>query len=319
MSNAFAILPAVPNSRNDFQGLIGHHPLMLALFYQIQTAARLQAPIVIHGETGTGKELVAQALGKLSSRDGKIVSVNLSEISESLIESTLFGSVRGAFTGAVDRCGLLEEASGGILYLDEAGDLPKSVQLKLLRVLETRMVRRLGGLQERPALFRLILCVQDSTEELVATGRWRADFRFRVDAITLRIPPLRSRPSDICLLVDHFLEQLGHSALGLEGLEPLLAHSWPGNVREVLRVVERAVFAAGSGQVRPHHLSCQMNDPDSHALPEHVTELTLRQRVEDCLTRAGNRSSIAAGMLGLSLPTFYRRLRELGLRPPRFR
>jgi DNA-binding NtrC family response regulator len=301
-----------------FHGMIGTHPLMLELFNKIRAAATLDAPVIVQGETGTGKELVANALAHLSKRRGRLVAINLAEVSDNLIESLLFGSVRGAFTGALDHSGLLEHAADGVLYLDEAGELPLALQTKLLRVIETKQVRRVGSLQERRAEFRLLLSVQSPPEMLVGQGRWRNDFRFRVDGIILTVPPVRERISDVPLLVNHFLTTAGNPALPVQYLADLMAYRWPGNVREIRRVVERARFAAVGSVVQPDHLIQQLPALDN--LKEDLTDThPEREHFETTLQRAGFRSKVAARLLGLSLPTFYRRLKELGIQPPRFR
>ena len=331
MSSALTLVQGQPINHPHFHGMVGTHPLMLDLFSQIQGAAGLEAPVVIHGETGTGKELVAQALGKLSSANGKVVAINLAEISETLVEATLFGSVRGAFTGAVDQRGLLEEASGGVLCLDEAGELPRTIQLKLLRALETRVVRRLGSLQERPARFRLLLCVQGPPAEMVASGRWRPDFRYRADGILLTIPALRDRATDIPELIDHFLVRFGQAPIRRRELEPLIAYSWPGNVRELIRVLERAVWVAGNGKVEPEHLIAQLTpasalpwdigrrDVASAGAPGQTLREMERQYIEQVLREKENDVRASAKSLGLTLSALYRRFRSLAITPPRHR
>lgn len=330
MSMALSLEHEAPIAHSPFHGMVGSHPLMLELFRQIQGAARLDAPLVVQGETGTGKELVARALGVLSATRGKLVAVNLSEISENLIESALFGSARGAFTGAVDQRGLLEEATSGTLYLDEAGELSRSVQSKLLRVLETGLVRRLGSLDERPARFRLLLSIQRTPAELVSSGRWRPDFRYRVEGLTLKTPALRDRASDLPLLITHFLRHLGHDPVPSEHLGPLLSYSWPGNVRELIRVVERAAWFS-HGRVELDHLVAQlapaveppMEPGSKNGAPAGPSGRTLRdverRYIEQVLNEEGGSVQATARTLGLTLSALYRRLRSLGLAPPRSR
>lgn len=238
----------LPTDRDDgargAYGMIGRHPRMLALYDDIRAAARYPVPVVVQGPTGSGKELVARAIHQVSGARGEPVCVNIAELSEQLLEPALFGSERGAFTGAVAKPGLLERAHRGTLFLDEAGELSHPAQMKLLRALEYQAVRRVGEGPLRPVRFRLLLATAVSPMDLVAQGRWREDFRFRVEAYTVAVPALRERVSDLGLLVDHFLKELREPPLDLTDPGPLAAHAWPGNVRELRRVVERAVVGS---------------------------------------------------------------------------
>jgi DNA-binding NtrC family response regulator len=311
--------PGVP----AFHGMVGRHASMLALFEDIRHAAPHHAPLLIEGPTGSGKELVARAAHELSGRRGALVAVNLSEIAEQLIESELYGVVRGAYTGAVaDRRGLIEAAANGTLFLDEAGDLPLPVQSKLLRVLETERVRRLGGTAECPTSFRLVVSVQRPAAELVTAGRWRSDFFYRVAGLRLNVPALAERRSDLPLLANHFARGLGAPALADDDLDALQAHHWPGNVRELRRVLERAHYAARGRPLRGEDLCSAIDVVEPARPPVTRPDQTLReslaeaerQHIEQVLARTGGDWRAATAVLGISKSTFYRRLDALGLR-----
>jgi transcriptional regulator with PAS, ATPase and Fis domain len=307
-----------------FCGMIGRHPRMLELFDRIERAARESLPVLIVGETGTGKELVAQALHGRSELRGPLVPLNVAMLSDHLAEAELFGTVRGAFTGAVDRPGLIETASGGTLFLDEASELPLGTQARLLRALECHAVRRVGGRQERQVRFRLLLSLQRPAAALVAGGKWREDFCHRVNGITLHLPPLRERPEDVPPLLNFALGRLGRPSLPAEHLRALMAYTWPGNVRELIRVVGRASFVAGEGPVSLEVLEAEIGslaatrEPDGQSLNEAVRDVA-RASIQRALSAADNDKMVAAAALGLSVHQLYRRIKALGMTVPRSR
>ena len=291
-------------------GMVGQHATMVSLLRQASQAARLPLPVIISGPTGSGKECVAEAIHRLAAPRGRLVVVNVTTIPESLVDSELFGSVRGAFSGAQDRAGLVEAAQSGTLVLDEASDLPVTVQARLLRVVEPSTFRRLGSPQERAASFRLMLTTQDDPAALVAARRWRADFYHRVAGTVLRVPALKDRATDIPELVAHFAARAG-----LEGIrgsfEPLLRLEWPGNVRQLQRLV---LAAAGRGPV------LSLGDLHEAALAESRL-LAATPRAELCTLAEASARHIqkvwhscagdaprAAKILGLSRSQLYRRL-----------
>jgi transcriptional regulator with GAF, ATPase, and Fis domain len=231
--------------------LVGKSLAMRRLVNQIERVAPTQASVLIRGETGTGKDVVAHMIHALSSRaNGPFVVIDCSALSPSLAESELFGHERGAFTGAQGaRAGLFEEANGGTVFLDELGELPKELQPKLLRVLEQRMVRRVGSSRQTPIDVRVICATHRNLREEVALGRFREDLYYRVAAISLEVPALRERLEDLHLLVDHFLRQDG-LPLRLDQIpesswQALEEHPWPGNVRELRNVVQRLLLTPG--------------------------------------------------------------------------
>ncbi len=306
--------------------MVGTHPTMLRLYEGIRRAAPLDVPVLVQGPTGSGKELVAQALHALSGRRGSLVPVNVGTIPEQLAESELFGSVRGAYTGAVaERMGLIESARDGTLFLDEATELSLATQVRLLRVLETGAVRPVGGTAARQVEFRLVLCVQQPVWELVAAKRWREDFYYRVAGVALTLSSLEERSTDIALLADHWLERLGRAPLAAGEAEVLMRRSWPGNVRELRRAVERAAFAAGSEPVGGREIldAADSLSPRAGSSPVVDPEASLtvieRRHIERVLRECGNRTETAARVLGLSLGQLYRKYRALGIVPPRGR
>jgi DNA-binding NtrC family response regulator len=307
----------------EADAFVGEHPVMLRLLDSVRRAAPLDAPVLIQGPTGAGKELVAQRLHTESGRPGGFVAVNVASLPEALAESELFGSARGAFTDAHrDRIGLVEEAAGGTLYLDEAADLPLKLQAKLLRVLEGGAVRQVGGTRDRLVDFRLVLSVQVPIGMLVEDGRWRADFYYRVAGIALAVPGLAEHPSDIPLLIDHFLRRLGRPPLKLNGPGELAAWPWDGNVRELRRAVERAAFVAGLRAVSLDDIDAAVKSlqlPRVGGCDRRFHGRTLRdlerEHITAVLEETGGAVGPAASILGLSRSQVYRRMQALGIAP----
>jgi DNA-binding NtrC family response regulator len=280
--------------------------------------------VLITGESGTGKELVARATHDASGRSGAFVPVNCAAIPAELIESELFGHTDGAFTGARgSRPGLFETADGGTIFLDEIGDLPLPMQPKLLRVLQDGATRRIGSDRERRVKARVVAATNRDLENEVRTGKFREDLYWRLNVIQLNIPPLRKRPFDIPLLIEHFISRYAEASgeppleVSAEALALLTAYSWPGNVRELENVIERAAAMARGAALLPDDL------PDRLRSGAHVTsvlsqarenQMTLRQLeqtyVAETLRRAGGNKSRAAEMLGLDRKTLYRKIEE---------
>ena len=305
--------------------MVGSHPSMRRLSRQIEHAARLPLTVLVQGRTGVGKELVVERLHQLSGRRGPLVSVNVVALPEQLIESELFGAVRGAYTGATsDRRGLIEASGHGTLYLDEATDLPHSLQAKLLRVLETSRVRPVGSVVDRPADLRLVISVQQDPAELAANGRWREDFYYRVAGVCLKVPTLSERPSDIPVLVAHFLSSLGHPPIDLDPSGFILQNPWPGNVRQLRRTVERAMFLAGSDPVTEWHLVDALREwqpeangsvnSDCGTWTPRTLRAAEREHIERTLEAFQGDVAAAAGALGLSPSQLYRRLQREGIK-----
>ena len=332
----FAERPArqATGSRDPFAHIVGEsRALRDAVHLAGQVARSARTTVLLEGETGTGKELFARGLHSASpNADAHFVAINCAAIPEHLLESELFGHERGAFTGASElRSGLLEHAGHGTLFLDEVHQLPLDLQAKLLRVLENRTYRRLGGTEERTMECRIIAGANVSLEQAVRDGRFRGDLYFRLSVFCISLPPLRERPEDIIRLAEHFLTELATrgggapKALHASALELLTRHSWPGNARELRNVVERASILAGAGPILPQHLKLQHREfvsfRDADAIAGLIA-IPLRgktlQEVEceairhTMMATAGNVSA-AARMLGISRPTLTRKMREIGI------
>jgi transcriptional regulator with PAS, ATPase and Fis domain len=208
------------------------------------------APILIQGESGTGKELVARAVHEVSGRSGPLVPINCGAIPETLLESELFGSVRGAYTDAVNREGAFEQANHGSLFLDEIGEMPLSAQVKLLRVLEEKQVRRLGGRDAIALNVRILAATQRDLKNEMKSNRFREDLYYRLGVLRIGVPPLRERLPDLGMLSVHFLHKK-RKKLAEEALAKLMAHDWPGNVRELRNVMERAALISEGKRIQP--------------------------------------------------------------------
>ena len=286
--------------------------------------------ILVMGESGTGKELVAREIHRLSGRsDAPLVALNCAAVSENLAESELFGHEKGAFTGAAARkIGLIELADGGTLFLDEIGDMELALQAKLLRALEGRRFRRVGGVKEIPTSFRLVSATNRPLQELVDAGRFRGDLYYRINAVVLELPPLRDRTADILLLARHFLDEVRPSEAGAWALTPeaaavLESYPWPGNVRELRNVVERAALLCHGHTIRPVDLGTSLvTGASATALPSGARpglpslnlEALERLAVEEALERTGWHQGRAAELLGISDRTLHRKIRSFGLR-----
>ncbi len=256
--------PVESSSASEFEGIHSEHPKMRALFSLIQRVAPSDATVLVNGETGTGKELIARAIHNQSSRARKpFIAINCGAISKDLIESELFGHEKGAFTSAhQQRQGVFEQANGGTLFLDEIGELPLDLQPKLLRVLETGEIRRVGGSQLIDVDVRVVAATNRDLAVEVRKGRYREDLFFRLFVVPMSLPPLRERPQDIPLLVRHFLKQ--EFASGKRGsnknidqsaIDKLIDHPWPGNIRELKNVISRAVLDCQTGTIGPGDLN----------------------------------------------------------------
>ena len=278
--------------------------------------ARTQLPILVVGATGTGKELIAQRVHALSGRRGELVDVNCGALPGEMIESLLFGHRRGAFTGAVaDSQGLIAQAHGGTLFLDELASLPLAGQAKLLRVLETREVRRVGDGAKVSVDFRLVAAVQEDLAVSAAKGAFRLDLAQRVSGVVVELPPLAERQEDIAPLAQHFAAMHG-SALTRDALRLLMSHDWPGNVRELKVRIERAAIGSGRHLITAQELSEAMPGNGRHLDAGHDASALVRACAD-----AEWDAIRAAALLGISRATLYRRLKvhrlALGLRSRR--
>jgi DNA-binding NtrC family response regulator len=303
------------------RGLIAESPAMRPVLDLIERVGPSDANVLITGENGSGKGTVAQALHAVSARSGRpLVTVNAGGLSEGVFESELFGHVKGAFTDAkADRVGRFELADGGTLFLDEIANVPRALQPKLLRVLETGEFERVGSSRTRRADVRVLSATNADIDEEVAAGRFRKDLLFRLNTIEIRIPPLRERREDIPLLARHFLEvHLARYRRPLRGFESaaeraLVEHPWPGNVRELDHAVERAVLMARADRVAATDLGLSRSSEAASRLEDMSLEEVERVLIEKALARHDGNVSRAATDLGLSRSALYRRLQHHGL------
>jgi DNA-binding NtrC family response regulator/predicted hydrocarbon binding protein len=307
----------------DTAGPAGLAPTRSTAFSRVldlaSRVARFDTPVLITGESGVGKEVVARFIHAGSARSaGPFVAINCSALPETLLESELFGHKAGAFTGAVrDRAGLFEEATDGTLFLDEIGDVSAAVQAKLLRVLQERMVRRVGENRLKPVNARVLAATNHDLEAAIAAGRFRKDLLYRIRVMELRLPPLRERREDILPLARHFGERL-KERLGLPRfvldstcLDALTAYDWPGNVRELENALERAAVLSEDGRIRPEHLPAPVVRRRSRPEIEggnQTLESVEREHVEAVLGRCEGNRTRAARVLGVSPSTLWRKL-----------
>ena len=313
-----------------FSNIIGKSKKMRELFELIEAVADSDANILIQGENGTGKELIANAIHHRSARaKGPFIKINCAALPKDLIESELFGYKKGAFTGATsDKVGLLELAAGGSLMLDEIGEMPVLLQTKLLRVLQEREYRPIGSDRLVKVDFRLICATNSEPETALRDGRLREDLYFRINTVTMPVPPLRERTEDLPLLCAHFLEKFnGRYRKRMLAISPAAYHllirfRWPGNVRELENAIERAVLVAKTAEVQPADLPESMrNDggPDeSFTVPPHHTLAEIeRMAVLQTLQRTNWNKQEAAQILGLYRPTLYSKIKKHHIQDPR--
>ena len=338
------LLKRALNSSHSFSNIIGRSEPMLAVFKMIETIARTNSTVLITGESGTGKDLVARAVHYNSMRRNQpFVALNCGAVPETLLESELFGHMRGAFTGAdQNKKGLLEAAERGTMFLDEIGEMNASMQVKLLRVLQERRFRRLGGTDEVRADVRVIAATNQELPRLVAEGRFREDLFYRINVIGVHLPPLRDRTEDVPLLAEHFLAKFAGQmekpirAISREAQERLMAYRWPGNVRELENAIERAVAVEQAPTLLPESLPPYVRPNGSGAFfepaedasaglsdfPELQEGFDLEARGEDfyrhyiglALERSGGVQTRAAELLGMSFRSFRYYAKKFNLR-----
>jgi PAS domain S-box-containing protein len=314
------------DENSGFGGIVGGSDPMKAVFAIIEKAALSDAPIIIFGESGTGKELVARAIHERGKRKhGPYMQLNCAALNEALLESELFGHVKGSFTGAFrDRAGRFEAADGGDLFLDEIGDIPLSIQIKLLRVLETRRFERVGENRPIKTDVRIITATNRNLLELIDQKRFREDLYFRINVIPIHLPPVRRRKDDIPLLVNTFTSRLalrtGRNIRGLtrEALNCFMEYPWPGNVREMKSALEYALTVADRETIDIDHLPPQMlaqPSPVAAAAAPRLADTGNSQRQEliDALQASGGNQSQAARLLGVNRVTVWNRMRKYGI------
>ncbi len=318
------LLKRALGSTHQFANIVGRSDKMLAIFKLIEQIARTDSTVLVTGESGTGKEWVARAIHFYSlRRDRPFVALNCGALPETLLESELFGHMKGAFTGAsANKKGLIEAAEKGTLFLDEIGEMTPMMQVKLLRVLQERKFRRLGGVEELEGSMRVIAATNQDLNRMIADGKFREDLFYRINVIPIHLPPLRDREEDIPLLAEYFLakyrDQMGKDIHGLsqQTMDLLDAYEWPGNIRELENVIERAVALEKSQTILPEslpeHIAKRVAKGPAAAgllpetgfnLEEHVEGLE-KEYITQALNRAGGVQVKAAELLGMSFRSF---------------
>ncbi|MDQ1355155.1 MAG: hypothetical protein QG657_5465, partial [Acidobacteriota bacterium] len=313
----------IADLNQPFHEFIGVSPSMQKVFDAIQKVSKTDANVLILGENGSGKELVARALHRNSNRAGEVfIGVDMGAVSETLFESELFGHVKGSFTDArTDRVGRFEVASGGTLFLDEIGNLPLSLQAKILRVLETRQVTPLGSNNSRPIDIRLICASNMPIHDMVKTKEFRQDLLYRINTVEISIPPLRERQEDIPLLTDYFLAIYCHKykkpgkTVSAAAQKKMIAYHWPGNVRELQHAIERAVILSDSRVLQPEDFF--FSSPEKESKDLSFTNYNLEEVEKTVICKVvekykGNVSQ-AAQELGLTRTSLYRRMEKYGI------
>jgi PAS domain S-box-containing protein len=331
-------IQAVTPLSDDTTPLVGRSPALMRMVSLLQRVAPTQTTVLLLGESGAGKERVAKYLHHYSKRPGgPFIVVDCGVLGESLIESELFGHEKGSFTGAIQRKkGLFEAAHGGTLFIDEVGDLPLPLQTKLLRALETGTIRRIGGTDYINVNVRVVAATNRDIQTMVDGGAFREDLYYRLSAFPIRIPALRERKDDVAALAEHFLAQLcdgdRYLPLTAETIQALMAYEYPGNVRELRNIVERAAIMAGDGPIRPEHIQLEVREKPAMAAAGETSESDLSQPKErlnrqrllnrrghqlsegeilEALERTGGHRQQAAELLGVSERTLYRQLSRL--------
>jgi two-component system response regulator HydG len=318
------------SDKDSFHGILGRSAAMSQVFDLISSAAQSEAPVIIYGESGTGKELVASAIHKLGVRKrGPFIKVNCAALSESLLESELFGHVKGAFTGADrTRVGRFEAANGGDIFLDEIGDLPLSTQVKLLRVLQEKEIEKVGDHRPISIDVRVLAATNKDLNRLMEEGGFRVDLYYRIGVIPIILPPLKERREDIPLLVETFIKRIRLktdkpiSGMSKEALDLLFHYDWPGNVRELINVIEYSFVLCHEGEIMPTHLPARVTGKQPRVAPKgravkRQSDDEERKRILDALEATGGNQSKAAEILGISRVTLWKRLKAFDIQVDR--
>lgn len=311
------------NSASTLTGIIGSSPKMMDICRMIEKIAPADVTTLLLGETGTGKEVLAKAIHQLSSRsDQSFSAINCGAIPENLLESELFGHEKGAFTGATNmKQGKIELANGGTLFLDEIGDMPPSLQVKLLRFLQERVIERVGGVKEIPVDVRVVCATHQNLQQHIAENLFREDLFYRVSEISLNIPPIREREGDAIIiaqsLLKSFVQQMNRSTLSFseDAMRAIKTYHWPGNVREIINKVKRAVIMADDKKITAADLElCSLSEVSEEALNlRHIRDAAEKGAVIQAIQAAQNNMAQAARLLGITRPTLYNLTEKFGI------
>ena len=307
--------------RRNFEHIIGQSAVMQQVYGLIENLAEVDTTVLITGESGTGKELVAEALHCRSPRrNGPLIKVNCAALPDNLLESELFGHVRGSFTGAIkDKAGRFQLAHRGTVFLDEIGDISPALQVRLLRVLQNKEIERVGSSQPIPVDVRIVAATNSNLMEKVRRGEFREDLYYRLRVVEIPLPPLRARREDIPPLVEHFIGQFNErfgrriSGISAEAMAVLAAYAWPGNIRELQHAIEHAFVVCREPEIGMAHLPRELRDTPP---PETSTLTGEAAGILAALERAGGNKARAARLLGISRRTIYRKIDEYGITPP---
>lgn len=307
----------------DFSSIIGESTQLQSIIDEVKKIADTKSSVLLLGETGTGKELFARVLHHNSSRrDKPFVPINCSVIPENLLESELFGHEKGSFTGAVlSRKGLFEEADGGTIFLDEIGEITPHLQIKLLRVIEDQLIRPIGSTKSSQVDVRFISATNKDLASAVKEGGFREDLYYRINTITLNIPPLRERKEDIPLLITEFLDRYSRElqkkvgGIAEDALSKMIHYSWPGNVRELMNVMERAILIAEKDQIEVHDLPDSMNAASSFRQSSIDTKLSIEDYTKAfiCRYQTDHTEQDLAGMLGITRKSLWEKRKKWGI------
>ena len=318
------------SGEDGFHGILGKSSAMRQVFDLISSAAQSEAPVIIYGDSGTGKELVASAIHKLGPRrKAPFIKVNCAALSESLLESELFGHVKGAFTGADrTRVGRFEAANGGDIFLDEIGDLPLSTQVKLLRVLQEKEIEKVGDHRPLSIDVRILAATNKDLNRLMEEGSFREDLYYRIGVIPIYLPPMRERREDIPLLIETFINRIRLktdkpiTGMSKEALDLLFHYDWPGNVRELINVIEYSFVLCHEGEIMPNHLPARVTGKEPRVTPKgratkRQSDDEERKRILQALESSGGNQSEAAKILGISRVTLWKRLKAFDIQVDR--
>lgn len=309
------------NKRRNFEHIIGQSAVMQQVYGLIENLAEVDTTVLVTGESGTGKELVAEALHCRSPRrNGPLIKVNCAALPENLLESELFGHVKGSFTGALkDKAGRFQLAHRGTIFLDEIGDVSPALQVRLLRVLQSKEIERVGGSQSIPVDVRIVAATNSNLQEKVRRGEFREDLYYRLRVVEIPLPPLRERREDVPLLVEHFVGQFNErfgrriNGVSADALAVLAAYGWPGNIRELQHAIEHAFVVCRQPEIDVVHLPRELQEIPA-ATPLLLGEEAIR--ILAALERTGGNKARAARRLGISRRTIYRKIEEYGIIPP---